>query len=878
MKLQKTKYLIFSFLLFFSTFVKAQITDSIPDFKNTEIDTIVNLNSAVLIDSIPSQDSLKISTKKQEPITEIVNYEALDSMLLSMNDKMVYLYGTTKLETAGMSLASGRVEISMEKNELMAQGIVDSLGKEIQKPVFTDNDQTFTAKSIHYNFKTKKGIVKDVITEQGGGYVHGAVTKLQPNKEIHILHGKFTTCNADHPHFYIELTKAIVIPKKRIIAGPFYFVILDIPLFAVGLPYGTFPDQKKHSSGILMPKFDKQNIKGLGLNGLGYYFAGNDYYDLTVLSDLYTSGSWGASVATTFKKRYKFSGSALVQYSKIRLTEKILQQFDDVPTIYQDRQSFKITATYSQDAKANPTSNFSGNVSFDRGGFSKSNAQDIQEYVNSTNITSFSYRKTFRGTPLNLSASANVIQNLADSTTNMKLPSVSLNMARVFPFKRKNASGPSRWYEDIGLTINSSFDNSIDTPDSLLFTKEIFNRMEYGYKYTAPLKTSFNLFKFITVNPSLNYTGRVYPNYINKKIDQSYTDSLVYMIDTVPGIRHNMDFSFSMPFSTKLYGLIEVQNITFKPLKNTLDKLGLIAIRHVLSPSVGYRYKPDFSTEFWKGYAPDPEDSTLYSVYENGIYGYASEGEQQSMTFSVGNIFEMKVKSRKDTTTEFTLIKLLDGLSFYSSYNFAAEEFKLEPLSIKASTTIFNGTAINFNGSIDPYAINDKGERIDTFQFVVNKKLGRFTNGRITVGTSIDSKIISELFNYDVVDKYDDGYSYYKVPWSVRLDYIFSYSKDFNDETKLNESVFSQNVTFSLNLTPTPKWTFALGSGYDFDKRKITSTSINITRDLHCWAMSFNCIPFGTLKSYTFDLGINASIFDVVKYKRENYWQDNIKY
>jgi hypothetical protein len=855
---------------------KSQVIDSLKHENFTLEDSIPDL--LIDSDSIPTFDSVQVTNKKnKDAVEQIVNYEATDSILLSMHEQMVYLFGSGILNTEGMELKAGRIEINMDKSELSAFGFVDSTGKEVEKPNFTDDDQSFSSKSMTYNFKTKKGVVKDVVTEQADGYLHGTIAKIHPNKEIHILHGKFTTCDADHPHFYIELTKAKVIPKKRIVAGPVYFVILDVPLYPIGLPYGFFPNQKNKSSGILMPKFNKQILKSFGLQGGGYYFAVNDYFDLTLLGDIYSSGSWLASAATSFKKRYKFSGNAQVQYSKLKYEETIIPDTFKTP----DTESFRFTASYVQDTKANPTNNFSANINFDRGGFSKQNAQDINEFVNGTNSSSISYRKTFRELPLNLSVSANGTQNLNDSTTNLKLPTVSFNMQRIYPFKRKNASGKSKWYEDIGLTVNSNFDNSLDTPDSLMFKKEVFEKMEYGFKYTAPLSTSFNLFKFITVSPSLNYTGRVYPNYIKK--DTSLTVEGEIVIDTISKITHNFDFGFSMPFSTKLYGLIEVKAIKFVPLKNLLDKMGLVAIRHVASPSVGYSYKPDFSSEFWNYYELDPGDTTYqekYSYYENGIFGYPGAGEQQSMTFSLGNNFEMKVKNSKDTVNEFTKVKLLDRLSISSSYNFAADSLNLSVFSFSGGTTLFEKIKVDFSGSLDPYTLNSEGKRVDKFEYEINKKLGRFTTGKISVNTSLNNEMFSKFFDSekDNEEENDEYYNYFNVPWTLTSNYNFIYSKIYIPEDQKYEVIFTQTIQLSINLSPTPKWNFTMSSGYDFDKSKITSSSIMITRDLHCWDMSLNIIPFGKMKSYTFMIGIKSSIFDGIDYKREKYWEDNPDY
>ncbi len=878
MKNKIKKLVFFIFLLFSTLSFYGQEFDNKLDSNKVLTDTTKIVS---LLDTVPKIDTLALPVKERDDaIKEIIDYSCKDSMLLSMQDQIVYLYGSGYLKTAEMELNSGNVQIDMKNSELTAVGYADTNGVIIEKPVFKDGDQSFSSSYMRYNFKTSKGIVKDVKSEQADGYLHGSYTKIHPNKEIHILHGKYTTCNADHPHFYIELTKAKVIPKKKIVSGPLYFVIADVPLYVLGLPFGFFPTKKKKASGIVMPTYGNEQLRGFGIKQGGYYMALSDYYDLTLIGDIYSSGSWGASAATTFKKRYKYSGAAFLQYSNTIYEEK---RIPDSLKVQPNQQSIRITASYNQDSKRNPTSSFNANINLDLGGFSKVNAESINDYVNTTTSTSIAYQKSFPQTPFNLSVSANAVQNLSTKKVNLKLPTATLSMKRIYPLKRKVKMGKSKWYEDIGLSVTSNFDNSIDTYDSLLFSREIFKDMEYGFRYSAPLSTSFNILKYITCNPNLSYTGRIYPNYISKFYETAEDGTQTLITDTISGFKHNLDYSFSVPFSTKLYGLIEVKKIKIDALRTLLDKIGLIAFRHVLTPSVGYSYKPDFGSTFWGYYqntteAP-PYIPTNYSIFDNGIFGYPYAGKQQSMTFSIGNNFEMKVKNAKDTVTNMKKIKILDRLSFSSSYNFAADSLKLSPISMSGGTTILNKTSLTFSATLNPYSINtETGKNINTFQFVENQKLGNITNANLSLNSSFDQNTIKDFFKYEKEKFYDENYDYYNVPWSVSANYILSYSNLYSVIKQAKDVTISQNFTFSLQLTPTPKWNFSLSSGYDLDAMKVTSTSIAISRDLHCWNMNFSCIPFGALKSYNFNIAINSSLFKGIEYKRQNTWQDNKYY
>lgn len=838
----------------------------------------------VVTDTIPTtdttftnNDSIQVPQNQGQPIDAVIMYECQDSMRLSMKDQLIFMYGTGKITTAGIELNSDVIEIDMDKNEVYAHGSKDTAtNKTIGKPQFSQGSQSFTAGSMRYNFETKKGVVTDVMTEEAGGFLHGDTTKIHSNEEIHIKHGKYTTCDKDHPHFYVNLTKAKVIPKDKIITGPFNFVIADVPL-PVGLPFGFFPNNQKHTSGIILPSYKDELQRGFGLVGGGYYFAKSDYYDLELLGDIFTKGSFGFQVNSNFKKRYKFNGSARIHYNRVQTGERVLNDTEISNTM-------NIALTYNQDPKARPTSNFSANVNLMKGNHRQYNATDINDFVNSTTSSSVSYRKTFRGwaSPFNMSMNANATQNLRDSTINLQLPTISFNMSKFYISKLFNKNTGNKWYDKIGISFTSNLQNKVFTEDSLIWKiyeeekqQMLFKKMESGFKYDVPLNTSFKVFEWINVSPSLNYHGRIYPNRIKKSFYED-TDSLV--TDTIWGFNHNADFSFSMPLSTKLYGLFQINKGRVK------------AMRHVASPTIGYTYKPDFSQGFWNRnniYQLEPTDTTgqnYYSVYQNGIFGRPSMGEQQNLTFGLSNNFELKLASKNDTIDKDTKIKLLDQLSINSSYNFAADSLNLSVFSLRASTRLYKSTSINFNGSLDPYTLNADGKRINTFEWTANRNLARFTNARLTVSSGISSKEFQKTPKGKGDRKgkpqnnspdFYDPYSYYDAVWSVKANYSLNYNRKLNTETQEYETDITQNVTTTLNLQPTDKWNIGVSSGYDFDAMRLTSTTINMGRDLHCWEMSLMVTPYGKMKSYLFNIKIKSSVFNGVEYKRQTSWHDN---
>ncbi|MBR4265965.1 MAG: LPS-assembly protein LptD [Bacteroidales bacterium] len=857
-------------------------------------------------------DSLELKRKPKSIVDAPIEYQCKDSMLISFDDKRVFLYGTADVQTGSMKLTSEYMRMEMESSSIFAEGRFDSTKNElVGTPVFKDNKDEFEARTIKYNFKTNEGFVNDVVTQQQNGYLFGEITKMHSNKEIHLKNGRYTTCDLDHPHFYLELTRAKVIPNDKIVSGPAYFVLLDVPVYILGLPFGIFPSSHKHRSGILIPTYGEESRRGFYLENGGYYFWMGEYCDLKLTGSYYTYGSWGATASSKFKVRYKFSGSLDFSYTKNVFGEKEFIKSNNSDIKYSSTNSYLLRFSFNQDPKANPTSSFSANISYDKQNYDKYNATSVQDYAKSTTSSSVSYQKSMFGGFANLSASANMTQNLYDSTLSFTAPTVAFSLQKFYPFKRKHQIGSAKWYEKIGASLSMNFNNSVPTiADSLLFKQEMFDQMKYGLTYKVPVSTSFNILKYITVTPSISYTGRVSPNYFQRYATNTYdlateTYKYSYSTDTINELKHIFDFTTSISASTKLYGMFQ-----FNKAKH------IKAFRHVLTPTLGLSWHPDWSDEMWHIFDIDPTDPTgnkKYSMFSGTQVGSPSGGKSGNINFGLGNNFEMKVKTKKDTVDgEYTKIKLLESLNFSGSYNMAADSCKLSNISMSGSTRLFDKMTLNFSGSFDPYQLDSAGNRT---RFYLMKETGgkqwaRLTSARLSTGFSLDSKTLGkkkkeekekaaneygqEDYQAEVDEdgniiataeevenrkknesklskKERDGeFDYYSCPWSLSVDYGFNYS-----HPGIKSPVITQTLNFSGNITFTEKWRMSLSSGYDFDAKKMTSTRISVTRDLHCFNLSFYIIPFGILKSYNFTLAINSSLFNGVEYKRSQSWRDN---
>jgi len=836
-------------------------------------DSIISFNDLIIkntTDSI-SSDSIKNAKKdsniSSDAITDVIDYSSNDSILFSMYNKKMYLYGIGELSSEDMNLKSAFVEISTDDNYLYSKSVEDSL-KTI-KPLLTQGKEKFTVNSIKYNFKSKKALILDAKMEQDQGFhLHATLGKKQTNGEFHIKNGKFTTCDLDHPRFYIRLTKAKKIPDKHVISGPMYFVIADIPLYIIGLPFGLLPNPKKNTSGVLIPEYGEDVNRGFYLRRGGYYWAINEKLNATLTGEIYSKGSWGLTLNSEFKQRYKYSGRVNLMYSKHKTGESVLPNSVAINT-------FWIKGSFRQDAKMYPNSNFSISVDYGSSKHTNLNSQNINQNANSQKSSNIAYSWSKPGSIFNFSANMGINLNTKTQLLNLNLPTISFNIKKQFPFKNIG-TGSNKWYQKIGYSLNLNARNTVTTIDTLFLREQTLQEMKNGLKYSIPINTSFKLFEFINVSPSINYTGRVYAKYLQEKnIYYLKNDIPVLGItnDTISKINHPFDFSFSIPFSTKLYGIFNI------------NKGRLQAIRHVMSPSISYNYRPDFSTDFWGFYGYNEVDtiSPYYSHTKGFIFGTPPTGKSGAIGFSLGNNFEMKLKNKNDTIDKPTKIKLLDNLSLSTSYNLAVDSLNLSNIRISGSTRLFNNFSARFGASFDPYIRNENGTRINTFEWTKNKRIARFNNATISFSGSLkpndgkkgsgnnknssnNSETPDDIFYYYL--NHDIPYTDFNIPWNLSINYNFVINNNFDRTSQKYVPKTTQTASLNGSFSLTENWKITASSRYDFSAHKFISANLSIHRDLHCWEMNFNVIPFGTWKSYTFRINIKSSVLKDLKYEK----------
>jgi len=853
------------------------------DSLKNNIDTI-HLKSGinVAVDSL-GKDTTKVTvTKKNNRVDAPVEYSSADSMLFDVNEKKVYLYKEAQINYKETELKADYIEINFGKDEAFASGVKDSTGKEVGKPKFKDGSDEFNATTLRYNFKTKKGIITDVVTEQSGGFLHSERTKRLSDGNVCLKNGLYTTCSLDHPHFYVNLTKAKVIPNKKIVSGPAYLVIEDVPI-PLGIPFGFFPNKKGSKSGIIIPEYGEEINRGFFLKNGGYYFAINDYLEATLKGEVYSKGSWGASLFSNYKVRYKYNGGLSVRYTKLVIGEKELPN-------YSKTTQYWIDWKHSQDPKAHPNHTFTANVNFGSSAFNRYNNYNVDNRLNSNVKSNIAYVQRWSNSPFNFSANIGHDQNLTDSTIHLSIPELNLSMSRQTWFKSKSRTGKAKWYqsiyENIGISYNSTFSNTIETKEDKLFTDQTLHDFKNGIRHSIPVSTSLKVLKFFMFNPSLNYTERWYFKTISKSWQPTQyfpTDTVQAYLktDTVNGFKRAGDYMFSLPFTTKLYGFFQPRNPNSK----------IIALRHMMTPSISYNYRPDYSKQQY-GYYKTVQKDTLgnaetYSIFSNGIYGGPSSGKYGSIGLNLGNNLELKVKSKTDTITGTKKITLLESLNFGSSYNMALDSMKWSSVNISGRTRLFNVLDINFSGTLDPYAYDSTGEKLKMSRWKYENKIGYLRSGSVSAGFSLNSDGLKKkptnqteeakqnAINAGLPINYLDYYVDFKIPWNFRTDLSINMSSQFDNQTNKFKNYITKTLSFSGDLNLTSNWKVSVQTGYDVESRKLTYTNVNIYRDLHCWQMSFSWIPFGSYKSYNFQINVKSEVLQDLKLNRRRNWTEN---
>ena len=825
--------------------------------------------------------------KKGSPIEEIITGKNTDSLFYDVANKRVYIYNKGDIKYENMGLQADYMQIDMAAKEIYAHGKADSVNGVASNshPVFTEGGSSYTMDTITYNFGTKKAFIQGVATKEGDGWLVGGQIKKMPDNSINIRHGKYTTCDhTDNPHFYLAMTKAKVIPGKKIITGPAYLVMHDVPIYFACIPEGFFPINLGPKSGLLMPSYGEDASRGFYIRGLGYYFILSKHIDLALTGGIYTLGSWEVSASSRYTKRYKYRGNLNFDFSSVKTGDK------GEPD-YIEQNNFRFTWTHSQDPKANPGSTFSASVNLASSGYSKYSATTLNDILATQTNSSISYSKSWAGTPFSLSMNLSVSQNSQTRQLAITLPNISFNVARVYPFKRKDAMGKQRWYEKIGFTYSAKLTNSVTSDEKDLFTMQTLKNMRNGVEHSLPISTSINLFKYINISPSFNYSERWY--FSRQHQQWNPETNQVETLNPEYGFFRIYNYNASISANTTIYGMWQMKRKTAK----------LQAVRHTISPQIGFSYAPDFSKQKYGYYNTVQTDSLgnykVYSPYSNQPYGVPGAGQQANLNFSLSQSLEMKVLSKRDTSG-VKKIKLIDELRISGSYNFLADSLGLSNLPVSFRTTIYGNFGINLSLTLDPYEVTPQGTRINKL-LIKRGILGRVTNTGWSFGYTFKSRqdkstpaandintIPPEYFNpfsdpYGLMDptlrRHYMASSYYdfSIPWNIGFNYVISYSISYtnNGTTGFKKNV-SQTIGFNGSVNLTPKTGISFTSGFDIQNRKLTTTSISITRDLHCWQMSFIWIPFGSHRSWSFNIGVKAASLADLKYDKSQSMYDNL--
>ena len=824
--------------------------------------------------------------KGTSAIDQPITGKAMDSLYYDLRTKKVYLYNQGDVTYGNFNLKADYMDIDLQTKDIFAYGSADTVNGEIQinRPTFTEGSNTLNMDTITYNITSQKAKIDGIATQQGDGWLIGERVKKMPDNTIHIAGGMYTTCDhTDHPHFYYDASKIKVIPGKKAIMGPGHLVIEDVHI-PLGLPEAFFPINMGPKSGILMPSYGEEARRGFYIRGLGYYFTLGSHMDLTLTGGFYTLGSWEVSAISRYVKRYKYSGNFNFNYSNVKSGSK-----GDVD--YVSANTFQLQWTHSQDPKANPGSTFSASVNLSSSGYSKYSATNLNDMLATQTNSSISYSKNWAGTPFSFSMNMAVSQNSQTQAISATLPNISFNVSKFFPLKRRVKMGKDRWYEKISMSYSAKMTNSISAKENTIFEKETFNNMRNGIQHNIPVQASFNVLNYINVTPSMNYTERWY----FKKVEQEWNSETnkLEKLDPEYGFYRLYNYNAAVSMSTTVYGTWQVKE-KFKNMK-------LQGLRHTVAPSISFSFAPDFGNQKHGFYKTVQSDSTgrttVYSPFTDNAFGVPPTGRNMSLNFSLSQSLEAKVLSKRDTSGVKKL-KLIDQLSISGSYNFLADSMRLSPLSISLRTTISGNFGINLRATLDPYEVTPEGKRYNKLTWS-RGNLGRITNTGWSFGYTFKSRnssqpaindinsIPPEYANpfYDPYGQMDpvlrrqymsQAYYDFSLPWNFGFNYNINYSVSYvNNGTTGVQRNITQTLGFNGSITFSPKMSATISGGFDIMKRKLTTSSVTITRDLHCWQMSFSWIPFGHYKSWNFHIGVKAASLQDLKYEKSQSMYDN---
>ena len=848
-----------------------------------------------------------INRQKSNGLNAPVEFASDDSLVYIAPTKQVRLYGNAKVKYENMNLESDKVRMALDSSLVHATGSADTTGKLTGSPVFTMGSDKYESDTMSFNFKTKRGFINNVYTEQEDGFLSSQHSKRDSSGVLYLEHGRYTTCDAPHPDFYIALSRAKVRPGKDVVFGPAYLVVADVPL-PLAIPYGFFPFTKSYSSGFIMPSYGDESARGFYLRDGGYYFAINDKWDLKLLGEIYTKGSWGLSAASNYRKRYRYNGSFFFSYQNTKNGDKGMPD-------YSEQTSFKIQWSHRQDSKANPFSSLSASVNFATTSYERDNLNSMynpQSYTQSLRTSSVSWTTNFSSLGMTLSGTTNLSQNMRDSTISLQLPDLNVSVSRFYPFKRKKMAGKERWYEKISMSYTGHLSNSINTKEDLLFKSNLIKDWSNGMQHNIPINANFTVLKYINVNPSFNFTDRMYTNKVMKSWDESTQTEVA---DTTYGFYNVYNWSMSLSASTKVYGFWLPSRKIFG------DKIQ--AIRHVLTPQVSFSYAPDFGASrygYYATYQKTDADGNVtlqeYSPYTGSLFGVPGKGKTGNISFDLSNNIEMKVKSDNDSTG-FRKISIIDELGLSMGYNMAAKERPWSDLSMRIRLKWWKNYTFNMTAVFATYAyeLSENGTpyvgthteysrgRFGRFQgmsqnfsfTLTPEKLKKLFSGgdkddddddyRDNDDTGVETNIDDDMINAQrgarkqsagKAETDEDGYMKFSMPWSLTVGYGVTMRENtagkFNTESMRYPYKFTQTLNFSGNVRLSDGWNISFSSGYDFEEHDISMTTASLQRDLHCFNMSCSVV-LAPYTSYNFSFRCNAAtLTDALKYdKRSGY-------
>ena len=913
-------------MIFWSLLFVAQIAGA-QNLANDSIPVVVN-DSIV----VAAADTVEVKTDSVKPsaIEAPIKSHAKDSIVLVLEGKnMFYLYGDAKVTQQARELTAEYMELDANSNLIYASYGVDSTGQEVGSPIFTEGDTQYEMKRLHFNFKTKKMYIYDVITQQGEGYITAGITKRMANEDLCMLDGKYTTCDDhDNPHFYFQMTRAKIRPGKNVVTGPAYLVVEDVPL-PIAVPFAFFPFTKDYSSGVLMPTFDSEMTRGFSLQRGGYYFALSDYIDLALTGNIFTKGSWGLNAGSRYRKLYKFSGGFDANYMVTIAGDKDTKHLPN--SDYSRTEDIRVSWTHTQDPKANPYSTFNTSVNFST---SQSRVNNLDQFYDvesrtqntkSSNIT-YSYRHPVK--PFSINTNFSISQVSRDTTLNVSFPNVTFTLSQIYPFKRKEQIGDQKWYEKIYMSYTGNLRNSSgNVKEYDFFQRNMIKDWNNGMSHSIPMSASFNLMKYITVSPSVNYGGTWYTKKVTKVYDGTRPgpeSNREVPVDTTYGLfwLHNQ-FGGSVSVNTKLYGM-------YKPWALFGQWTKGVQIRHVFTPSVSFSGAPDISQwgnsyDWAHGISPAGNDTTVrYSPFQGQIFGIPGSGKSGTLSFSVNNNLEMKVPiAGTDSTRK---ISIIDNLSMGMSYNFLAPGDTLNWSNMSASIRLkILGQNLSFSGQFDSYYYDENGRRINKLRW--GNGFGRFMGTSIGYPLTLNNDVLKKWFSKGKEennntskndtdeeddssfeddegdlsgnlnnnntresgslreakkmegDYDDDGYLLLNIPWNLSLNYSLMYGYGtFNREKREYDYRIAQTLSLSGNITPTKGWNFSFSASYDFDNRRFGMMQCSINRKMHCWNISASIIPVGPYQSYNFMISVASSLLRDLKYSQSSNFRDRVNW